>query len=75
MNCPHCHKPISSKLIKAEAGRAAQSKRVYQVKARPCEFCGALFGARELRTHRGPCRRAHRTPKPKPSKPQAGRPT
>jgi transcriptional regulator NrdR family protein len=56
MLCPHCKNHISLKLIKSEAARAVQSKRVYRLTERPCPKCAKLFGARDLRKHLPLCR-------------------
>ena len=55
--CPHCNRPIASKLIKSAAAklnRAAQLPPVPKVLT-PCPHCGRLKGARELREHRSVC--------------------
>jgi hypothetical protein len=58
MNCPHCHKHISPKLIRLAAGKLNRSKRTAAPNPKiltPCPHCGELRGVRELRAHRPVC--------------------
>jgi endogenous inhibitor of DNA gyrase (YacG/DUF329 family) len=58
MNCPHCHKHISPKLIRGAAAKLNRSKKTVVPKPKiltPCPHCGELRGVRELRAHRPVC--------------------
>jgi sarcosine oxidase delta subunit len=58
MNCPHCHKHISPKLICSAAAKLNRSKQTAVPKPKiltPCPHCGELRGVRELRAHRPVC--------------------
>jgi hypothetical protein len=57
MNCPHCHRHISPKLIRSAAvklNRARQARPNPKILT-PCPHCGELKGVRELRTHKPAC--------------------
>jgi sarcosine oxidase delta subunit len=57
MNCPHCEKRISDKLVLHAAARIMRSRGGYSApkKLSPCPFCGEHFGVVDMRTHKPRC--------------------